>query len=200
MDITTYPRAISIGITMFHDIVDQLPNRKQRAVCIAYKHHCYDVINVRLDNVISELSSEIQHAGHRVYPIPASKRVNDKTISAVFSHKMAAHLSGLGWIGKSCLLITPDRGPRVRWATLLTDAPLSATGTAIPDQCGECRKCVDICPVAAFTGRSFHDSESRELRYNALKCQTYFRKMQKNNEWALCGMCVYVCPNGQRNS
>ncbi len=37
-------------------------------------------------------------------------------------------MAGLGRIGKSCLLITPEAGPRVHWATVLTDAPMQVTG------------------------------------------------------------------------
>ena len=40
------------------------------------------------------------------------------------SHKLVAHLAGLGRIGRSCLLLTPGAGPRVRLATVLTNAPL----------------------------------------------------------------------------
>jgi epoxyqueuosine reductase QueG len=35
-------------------------------------------------------------------------------------------LAGLGWIGKSCSLISPHFGPRLRLVTVLTNAPLKA--------------------------------------------------------------------------
>ena len=164
---STYPYAISVGINLFHDIVDQLPNRAHRAVSVAYRHHCYDIINNRLDLFISEASSMLQKAGHRVLPIPASKRIDDDKLCGAFSHKLAANLCGHGWIGKSCLLITPSIGPRVRFATILTDAPLQPTGTSLPNQCGDCEECVKICPAEAFTGRSFQESEDRDARYDA---------------------------------
>ncbi len=191
-----YPKAISVGINLFHDIVDQLPNRKQKQVSQAYKHHCYDVINNRLDLIVSEMSSYLQRLGHRVLPIAASKRADDVKISGAFSHKLAANLSGLGWIGKSCLLVTPTAGPRVRFATILTDASLQATGQMIENQCGECVECVNICPTRAFTGRGFNANEERELRYNAKKCDEYFKAIKKTQDWAMCGLCVYVCPYG----
>ena len=108
--IAAYPRAISIGIALFDPIVDQLPQRGERAVAISYKHHCYDVINQRLDLIISRLSTELANLGHSALPVPASKIVDDENLLAVFSNKMAAHLAGLGWIGKSCLLVTPEKG------------------------------------------------------------------------------------------
>jgi epoxyqueuosine reductase len=123
-----YPRAISVGIALFHTIVDQLPQRANRIVAVSYRHHLYDVINQRLDLLTSQLSSLLQREGYRALPIPAAKRTDDERLCAAFSHKLAAHLAGLGWIGKSCLLVTPEIGPRVRWSTVLTDAPLQATG------------------------------------------------------------------------
>jgi epoxyqueuosine reductase len=197
-----YPRAISVGIVLPHAIVDQLPHRSHRAVAVNYRHHGYEVINQRLDFLVSRMSSEIQRAGFRALPIPAAKRIDDERLFAVFSQKLAAHLAGLGWIGKSCLLVTPEEGPRVRWATVLTDAPLGVTGKPMEERCGSCNQCVDVCPVHAFTGEPFRASEPREKRFDASKCDRYFEAMKKKDaELAVCGMCLYVCPYGkERNS
>ena len=54
--IAAYPRAISVGIGLLHNIVDQLPNRANRAVALSYQYHSYDLINQRLDLLISQLS------------------------------------------------------------------------------------------------------------------------------------------------
>ena len=90
----------------------------------------------------------------------------------LFSHKLAAHLAGLGWIGKSCLLVTLEVGPRVRWASVLTDASLMA-GEPLEERCGECRGCVEVCPVGAFSGRSFFSDEPRAARFDVFKCRYY---------------------------
>ncbi len=197
-EVASYPRAISIGIVLLHPIVDMLPQRSEKSVAIAYRHHAYDIINNRLDIIASQLASALQRGGYRAYPVPASKRADDERICAVFSHKLAAHLAGLGWIGKSCLLITPQAGPRVRFATVLTDAPLKPTGHAMQDRCGDCRECVDVCPVAAFTGRPFLEDEPREARYDARRCAKYHQELEKKNGIGVCGMCLYVCPHGRR--
>jgi epoxyqueuosine reductase len=199
--IAAYPRAISVGIILPHAIVDQLPNRADRAIAINYKQHCYDVINLRLDLLISRISGFLQQEGHQALPVPASKRVDSERLRGMFSHKLAAHLAGHGWIGKSCLLVTPKAGPRVRWATVLTDAPLSATKKPMQERCGSCNQCVEICPVQAFTGEPFRASEPREMRYDAHKCDRYFAGMRaKDPEIAVCGMCLYVCPYGKENN
>jgi epoxyqueuosine reductase QueG len=195
--VAEYPRAISMGIALSHSIVNHLPRRAERAVAVSYRSHAYDVVNQRLDLVASQVSGFLQKQGYNAMPIPASKRVDDESLCAVFSHKLAAHLAGLGWIGKSCLLVTPVAGPRVRWTTVLTDAPLAITGERLNERCGTCTRCVEICPVGAFTGRAFRDDEPREARYDASKCDRYFAQMkEKDAETAVCGLCLYVCPYG----
>lgn len=198
-EIAEYPRSISIGIALFHPIVNQLPRRQERAVAVGYRSHCYDIINARLDLIVSRLASVLQNRGYRAYPVAASKRVDDDGICGIFSHKLSAHLAGLGWIGKNCLLITPDRGPRVRWATVLTDAPLETKARLMDERCGDCSDCIDICPVKAFTGRPFNAKEARAVRFDANKCDRYFSKMKKDNEeTAVCGLCLYTCQHGRQ--
>jgi len=193
-----YPRAISIGIILLDTIVDQLPQRFEKSVAVNYRHHTYDIINLRLDLISSRIGSLLQKEGHKALPIPASERYDDKELFAVFSHKLAANMAGLGWIGKSCLLITPEAGPRVRWTTILTEAPLNPTGEPLEDGCGECTDCVDTCPVSAFTGEKFRADENREVRYDARKCEKYFKVMEDAGKIPVCGLCIYNCPKGRR--
>jgi len=193
-----FPRAISFGIALPHDIVDQQPNRFSSNVALNYKHHAYTVINQRLDHIASRLSSIIQKAGNRSLPIPTTQEVTyNQDLYGIFSHKMAARLAGLGWIGKCCLLVTPTVGPRVRWGSVLTDAPLRANKKTMNDGCGDCHECVDICPAKAFTGMPFREEEPREVRYNAHKCDKYLSKLKKTSALGVCGMCLYVCPYGR---
>ncbi len=196
--VADYPYSISLGIALIKPIVDQLPNREQRAAAVNYRLHAYDIVNQRLDMAASLISSFLQSAGCKVLPIPASKRADDERICAVFSHKLGARLAGLGWIGKSCLLVTPEHGPRVRWTSILTDAPLEPTGKPMEQKCGSCTECVKICPVSAFTGRNFQAGEPREARYDARSCEKYFDRMEADGRIPVCGMCLYVCPHGRK--
>jgi epoxyqueuosine reductase QueG len=196
--IADFPRAISIGIILPHAIVDQLPNRADRAVAVNYLSHAYNVINQRLDAVASQVASMLQQDGYKAQPIPAAERSDSERICAVFSHKLAAHLAGLGWIGKNCLLVTPQAGPRVRLTSVLTDAPLTATGNRVDERCGDCTECVDICPAHAFTGRPFRAEEPRSARYDAAKCEKYFEDAKTVIGLPVCALCLYVCPYGRQ--
>jgi epoxyqueuosine reductase QueG len=196
--VSPYTHAVTIGIILPHEVVNLIPQRSRYDVRVSYRHHAYDVINARLDNVASLISTAIQRQGYKSFPIPASKQIDDNCICGTFSHKLGAHLSGIGWIGKSCLLITPKNGPRVRWASILTDIPLETTGSQMEQQCGSCTECVDICPVNAFTGRAFSVNEPRSARYDAKKCYQYFESMKNDKEPAVCGLCLFVCPFGRK--
>jgi epoxyqueuosine reductase QueG len=110
---------------------------------------------------------------------------------------IAVDLAGLGWIGKSCLLVTPEAGPRVRWASILTDAPLTP-GQPMDERCGECEVCVEACPPQALTNRNFVPDEPREVRYDAHACNAYQRDSKDLVEVRICGMCVYTCPYGRK--
>ena len=195
--VAEFPNSISLGIALPNSIVDQLPRRADRAVALSYKHHAYGIINQRLDFIASLISIFIQERGYEVLPIPASATVDDERICGSFSHKLGAHLAGLGWIGKNCLLITPKNGPRVRWATILTDAPLNTDNKGVEEQCNNCEECIDICPVKAFTGKPFRENEPRNARFNAKRCDEYGKAMERSGKPRVCGMCLYVCPYGR---
>ena len=195
--IARFPRAISIGIRLIDSIIDELPHHQDPAVIFTYRG-LYNSVNANLDKATLFIAKKIQEAGFEAYPIPAAQRIDTPKLKGAFSHKLAAHLAGLGWIGKSCLLITLERGPRVRWATILTNASLKQTGKPLADRCGNCNKCVKICPVNAFTGAKFNDSEPRETRFNAYLCDEYIHKRELSLGDGICGLCVYACPYGQK--
>jgi epoxyqueuosine reductase QueG len=195
--VSRYPRAVVIGMVLTDSIVDLLPDQ-DKAGAILYRHCTYDVVNLALDQIALKVANLLRREGFDAFPIPASKRTSDEQISGPFSQKLAANLAGLGWIGKSCLLVTPEHGPRVRWVTILTDAPLAPTGTPMEPRCGKCTECVDICPPHAFTGREFNPDEPREVRFDAAACDRYFKEMEKEKGVAVCGLCLYVCPHGRK--
>ncbi|WP_143316544.1 4Fe-4S double cluster binding domain-containing protein [Clostridium sp. HBUAS56017] len=193
-----FPRAISIGIVLQKDIVDLLKNRDTYENVLQYQTHAYDVINNRLDNFASLVASIIQRSGYRVMPVPAAERIDSNRVCASLSHKVTARLAGFGWIGKNCLLINPSYGPRVRWTTVLTDAPFEENKEILESKCGSCNKCVKICPSQAILGRNYVENEPRDLRLDVKKCEDYFNSLKEEGKLQICGMCLYACPYGQR--
>ncbi len=193
-----YPHGISIGIVLPDSIVDHLPDRADPNVACEYRHHSYTVINERLSLAASRLASFLNRRGHRSLPIVVAEASDGKGATATVSHKMIAHIAGLGWIGKNCLLVTPEHGPRVRFISVLTQAPLFSVDDPVAQRCGDCVECVKICPVQAIKGRNFEPGESREDRFDFGKCSKYFDELYTRDKWGVCGMCLYACPYGMR--
>lgn len=192
-----YTRAVSIGIRILDDLVDLVPDNDAEAG-ILYRHSGYEVLNQLLDQIAVRVAQELQGNGYHAFPVHASRRTDDPGIRSIFSHKIAAHLAGLGWIGKNCLLVTPDHGPRVRWVSVLTDAPLDVTGPPMESRCGACTVCSDICPKGTNKNRIFNPEEPRKARFNAAACDRYFREMESAKGIAVCGLCLYICPHGKK--
>jgi epoxyqueuosine reductase len=185
-----FPRAISLGMGLNHEIVDFHTPLELRRDSL-YWHHVYKVVTPMLDFLAYDVSRRLNRSGYQAFPVPASTPYNFDKLTGMVSQKLVAHLAGLGWIGKSCLFLTPEFGPRVRFVSILTDAPLE-TGLPLDKPCGKCRLCIDTCPVQAFTGREFHPEEGREMRFDAFKCSEYRKEHP-------CGLCVSSCPKGKSN-
>lgn len=68
----------------------------------------------------------------------------------VYVHfRIAAFICGMGEIGFSNVFLTPEYGPRQRFAFMLTDAPLEPDPIYEgPPLCDRCMKCVSECPGA----------------------------------------------------
>lgn len=184
-----YPRGISMGLRLNDGIVDAHTPEEPRRNSL-YWHHVYNVITPSLDFLAYDVTRWLTDRGFQACPVPGSAPYNPDKLAGIFSHKLAAHLAGLGWIGKSCLLVTEPFGPRVRFVSILTDAPLEA-GSPVDKPCGKCHACIDACPVHAFTGMEFNPTEGREVRFDAFKCKDYRREHP-------CGLCVSSCPKGKK--
>ena len=191
-----YKYGISIGIVLPNAIVNYLPNRFDQNIACEYKTHAYNVINSRLDICASKVASYLNSIGYRTLPIAVAERTNILEAIPTISHKMVAHIAGLGWIGKNCLLITPEHGPRVRFVTVLTNAPIKAINKPLQQRCNDCTECAKICPAKAIKGKNYLDGEHREERFDFKKCQDYFKRLKEKYTWDVCGMCLYVCPYG----
>jgi epoxyqueuosine reductase len=96
------------------------------------------------------------------------------------SHKMIATRAGIGWIGKTDLLISLKFGPRIRLASILTNFQFSRLGIPINEsRCGECNICVIKCPANAANGKLWDIHIDRDQFYNPLKCRNKCRELSK---------------------
>jgi epoxyqueuosine reductase len=142
--------------------------------------------------------------GHRTLAIPPdSDRKKGTFISklySLFNHKMAATSAGLGWIGKNGLLISPQYGPRLSLATVLTDAPLRPDVPVELCRCEECMLCIEHCPSQAITGARWSRSSPVVEQVRLDKCRSHKTSKRQTTGKPNCGLCINICPYGRKEA
>jgi len=115
--------------------------------------------------------------------------------TAPVMEKPLAQGAGIGWQGKHTNLVSRDLGSWLFLGAIFTTAEL-APDAPETDHCGNCRRCLDICPTDAFPG---------PYRLDARRCISYltiehkghiapeFRKAMGNRIYG-CDDCLGVCP------
>lgn len=194
--LTSFPRAVSIAVRLADGVIDPIVDRPTPL----YQQH-YQKVNALLDDIALRVSQRLQDAGGRALPIPASHLVNKDRWMSYISHKAVALAAGLGWQGKSLLLVSREYGPRVRLVTVLTDLPLEPD-PPVPNRCGKCSFCSDACPVQAIKNvpTKYHYADRDEaLHFD--RCATHVSTVNTKLPFIdnpICGVCIKVCPWGQR--
>lgn len=109
--------------------------------------------------------------------------------------KPIAEAAGLGWQGKSTILIEPSRGTWSLLANIVTTLELPA-GEPVKDRCGTCTRCIDVCPTQAITAPYQLDA-SKCISYLTIEHQgsipEEFREAVGDRLFG-CDECLDVCP------
>lgn len=104
--------------------------------------------------------------------------------------------AGVGWIGKSGMLIHPRRGTFGSLAVMFLSLDLEPAIEAHPDRCGTCTACLDLCPTGAIVAPGEVD---------ARRCISYWTIEHRGSippemrpligDWLFgCDVCQDVCP------
>ncbi|UXR63690.1 tRNA epoxyqueuosine(34) reductase QueG [Bdellovibrio bacteriovorus] len=111
-----------------------------------------------------------------------------------------AKRAGLGWVGKNTCLIHPKKGSLFFIGEIYTSLKIDTEMEPLPDFCGTCTRCLDICPTGALI-------EPRKM--DARKCISYLtiesRQVPSEDlreaigDWFFgCDLCQTVCPWNQK--
>lgn len=190
-----YTAAISIAVPLDMRTVAAMRGEPTPA----YASDCRD-INARLNALTAAIVGRIKSLGYRAEAVPASKKLIEGGTEGSVSHKAIAVMAGMGWQGKSLLLVTSKYGPRVRLSSVLTDMPLEFD-SPVRNRCGNCTKCTGACPAGAIrnVNTDFHYS-SRDEALDLDKCHGNTLKYVAvpGVEYTFCGQCIPVCPYGRK--
>jgi len=146
-----------------------------------------EFLNGRLTKAAYDVSKVSRMNGLKALPLPALGCPMDARFQqAIFSYKHAAQAAGLGYIGRSSLLITPKFGPRVRLSCCLTEAILEPKKVAMTRVCSGCEVCINKCPASALSS-----PQAEELYViNKFACSSF------RNASGGCTECMRLCPAG----
>ncbi len=100
-------------------------------------------------------------------------------IHTIFPSKTPATQTGLGWIGKTALLVTPFYGSAVHLGTVFTDLILPTGKPVTTSRCGNCRECVVACPVNAGEDVLWQAGMPRERIFDAAACDRYLQRYRE---------------------
>lgn len=165
-------------------------------------HQMYHDYNKKLNEMGKAAAKLLQDNGFHAIANTTDRVIWDKeTHSTPLPHKTVATKAGLGWIGKSCLLVTKEFGGAFRMSVVLTDALLPADEPITESQCGSCQKCVDACPAHCLKNTNWKIGMAREEIADVFSCDETMRKNMialHGYEFTICGKCFAVCPYTQR--
>ena len=145
---------------------------------------------------LNELSAACKALSER-YP---QNQFLPMTDSGPILERDLAYQAGIGWVGKNTCIIHPKKGSLFFLGEILTDLEIQTADLTVPDFCGTCTRCIDICPTKAL--------KPKEL--DARLCISYWNIEAKKTapvelrshlkDWFFgCDLCQTVCPWNQKN-
>jgi epoxyqueuosine reductase len=139
-----------------------------------------------LRSVADEVASALRTRGHLAEVLIDDNRLADR---------LPAIRSGLGWRGRSTMVLSPGHGPWLLLGTVVTAAPLTPSSPAARS-CGTCTACIPACPSGAIT----------ETGLDARRClSTWLQTGGSMPLWVRplvgrriygCDDCLVACPPG----
>ncbi|TYO89096.1 tRNA epoxyqueuosine(34) reductase QueG [Oceanicella actignis] len=151
--------------------------------CYARGKDYHDLVKKRLKRLGRWL---IERAGGQIKVFVDTAPVMEKPLAAA---------AGLGWQGKHTNLVSRELGSWFFLGAIFTTLELPADAPA-PQSCGSCRRCLDVCPTAAFPA-PFQLDARRCISYLTIELKGPIPRPMRpllGNRIYGCDDCLAVCP------
>lgn len=137
---------VVFGIPMLLGSISSNPR-----VAVAHTKTVYEELN----RIAYQVGRRLEREGYLAATVgssgPTEMSKETKGLVGDVSFRHAAVAAGLGVWSRCHLALNPTWGPRVRYATVITDAPLAADSPLEEDLCTDCDLCIQVCPVGALS-------------------------------------------------
>jgi len=175
-------RAVVIAVEMNKELILQAPGARAAAAT--------DLGYALMGFVSISLAECIRGLGYNAIPC-----MNDTALSIPL-----AISAGLGQLGRHGMLITPDYGPCLRLAKVLTDMPLNTdkpVDFGVTEFCNQCLVCAKACPANAITFgdrtmKGYNENNNPGVKKWYIQAEKCLKFWIDNG--SPCAVCVAVCP------
>lgn len=186
-EFTDLPNGISIVL--------KIPKRAMKYVEEEDYESYWSCFHSQIDK-LTEISLKgekyIKNLGYNAFALTMDRNECDmKKLLSILPYKTIATKSGMGWIGRSALFVTPEYGSAVALGGILTDMPLEFGVPITDSQCDDCENCQNACPVDAINPQKWNDRLNREDIIDIETCREYIVDQYKNGLG--CTKCMCEC-------
>lgn len=183
---------VVLGMIVLQPVLNTTPST-------IYSKH-YDTINECLNAAAYQVSKFLKNSGYEstYFPETDSYKVLWRQYEAgfqkfvpSFNHMAAAEAAGLGKRGVCGVVLTREYGPKQRWISVITEAPLERGKPFYGEVCLEkikpntCQRCIKSCPIGAISVDGGTDVR---------RCWIYWNQLRDMG--SACGICIKSCPVG----
>ena len=189
---------IMLGLNYYQPDAPELPLGHGRVARYARGRDYHKVMEKMMGEMITRIEDEIDREAVCQSPPKFLRWVDYGPLL----EKAYAEKAGLGYIGKSGMLINRELGSWFFLSEIVTSLPLEPdrVWSGEHGRCGSCQRCIDACPGGAIT-------EDRTI--DARRCLSYLTIEHRGeipNEFARamgnrvfgCDICQEVCPHNEK--
>jgi len=147
----------------------------------------YDV-KLKLKRIIDFINQETD----------SKNKSKNKSCYISLAEKPIAQRAGVGWYGKSGIIITERFGSWVVLGEILTELELD-TDESLKRDCGDCTICIDSCPTKAIVSPYVIDRTKclQFISERVMKVPLAFREKWEDRLYG-CTTCQEVCPQNRK--